>query len=270
MYENPLVFPPKDAINQWNDLRSLPIVDRNPRSSSTSVFVHLPSESYYNHQIFANTNLSASKEIKTIQKIANVIKEADEYISKLFTRRSISKALLPDVDRSETAPAKETAEQKDQRMKRLEMVRNATKPLFDDLNNLLTSTKKFSSDAVHLLFDVLSDFNTWEFGYTSDVLVQYFCRLFYRLATLDEMHMTKSSLVNDYTNLATYANSGLQENKQQFQEMKLWLSSLYSIENELLQLLSSIKPQFSKLLTTQSHIHILNLTPKSIFVLKCD
>ena len=240
MANQALLYPPKDVIEKWNDLTHSPILDNIPTSSPTNIFLHENCISHFHHLHFMNTSLSASKEIALIQTFENLSANLENYISRLFSRRSISKALLPSVDRSEIPKEVETAEEKQAREKRQELVRNAATPFFDELYNLLSETKKAASDTISEIVRFLGNTDIWNNGFYSSEIVHAFCILFYKLATLDEMHLAKPCLSNDFTNLLSYKNSGLDNDTAPYIELKTWVSMKNSIEIELLNLSQSI------------------------------
>ena len=233
MSEIHISIPAKDVIDNCKDINNIPILDNVPSSSPKSVFVHLSNVNHFNHREFINAGISASSEISSIQSMDEMSKIADDYISKLFSRRSISKALLPLVDRSEQKPDDETEEQRIAREKRQEAVRNASAPYFDELFELLSSTKDFVDVVKHRIIFFFSNTEAWESGKYSSEIVHSFCLLFYRIATLDEIHLVKPSLSNDLTNLLSYKSSGLEQQTQNFIDLKRWVSQENSIEFDL-------------------------------------
>lgn len=235
MSVRPIVFPTQSGIDEWNNIEKPPLVEDVEISSPASTFIHYTNMSYFHHQVFSKTHLTASKEITIIQQYDEFSKMADTFIYKLFSRRSVTKALLPLVDRSESVPENETPAAKTAREARAAAVRNASTPLFNELHDLLNDAKTFASDVVSHLTRLFSDEGIWGNGLWSTNLIHAICVLFYRLATLDEMHLVKPSLSNDFSNLMSYANSGLgTQNQQKYFELKNWISAENSIENELI------------------------------------
>lgn len=230
-----IVFPTQSGIDEWNNIEKPPIVEDVEISSPASTFIHYTNMSYFHHALFAKTHLTASREINTIQLFDDCIKAADHFIYDLYARRSITKALLPSVDRSEVIPDNETPQQAEERQARQAAVRKATEPLFTELYILLNDCKTFASDTVSHLIRLFSDNGVWSNGQYSANLIHAICRLFYRLATLDEMHLIKPSLANDFSNLMSYAFSGKgNQNQNEYIQLKQWISAENSIENELL------------------------------------
>jgi len=226
--------PTPDVIQSWNDLNEMPLLEVVPNSTPNSIFVSFPNEGYYHHHTYSRTALSASKNVLTIQKLIKVIENADISISKLFKRRSLSKALLAYVERAETIPPQETQEHKQGRLARAAALRSAAKPHFDELFELVTSTMSCANEITSALASVLRADAQWNEGMVSSSLVRYFCLLYFKMVTLDELHLVKSSLSNDFSVFISYMSSGLDNPPEPHTKLRQWLSTEFSIESMLL------------------------------------
>ena len=85
--------PNQSAIENWKSIDTIPIVETAPRSVPLSVFVRYPAETLFDRVLPVKAGLQATEVIALIQLVTQNVKDADDLLSDLYTKRSVSKPL---------------------------------------------------------------------------------------------------------------------------------------------------------------------------------
>jgi hypothetical protein len=217
-------LPSKQYIEAFSDLSRNPLVETSALNVPASIFVSLPNECSLTNFVYSNTNLTASQELRTIQRLEDLINQSSKLINQIYTWRSLGNPLITIFGRKKDDPK----------------LSAAVRPFYDNVLKLIQGTKLFSNEACSEIARIFKNESIWSTGQYSDSLLNYICILFDRLSILDELHVVKSALTNDATFLINYINeikTGDSEDTTN-RELRIWLSTHCSIENQLVDFIS--------------------------------
>lgn len=212
-------LPSKESIEQWNTLNSNIISESATCAVPNTVFIQYDNESFYNRVLFEKEIpfLTASSNVTNIKVFSDLINQADELIYSVYSRRSLSSALSPFIQAKKESKVDESF------------------PYYQEIFDLCSKTINFLNSSANILHGILDAATIWQGGHYSDSLLHTICQLFYKVTTLDEMKLFKSSLANDLTYLKGLAK-GAQFNDSNIQKIQMNINSAQYFETTLLNL----------------------------------
>lgn len=216
--EKGVQLPSKELIQKWNSLSDNIISESAACAVPNTVFIQYENEKFYKRNLFEKEIpfLTASSNVSRIKVFDDLINNADNFINRIYSRRSISNAL------STYVQAKKGT------------VINEAQPYFQEIFSLCSDAINFLNDCSSIIHNLFDTATIWQSGHYSDVLLDQVCTLYYKLATLDEMKLFKSSLANDLTFFKSLTK-GAQSTDTSIQELQMKINTAQLFDTLLLK-----------------------------------
>ncbi|OHT13614.1 hypothetical protein TRFO_03390 [Tritrichomonas foetus] len=216
-------LPQKPEIDQWNDINDLPIFGTANRSVPVISLIEQIDQDDYSNMPFSTISVPAARVLSTITQIEQVTKTIETHIAHIYTQRSKTQNLADELKANNINEAKITP---------------AAQKMYDEIINTFTSLKRDVDSAIQNISAVLAG-NMFENGIYSNELIDKLCLLIMRLETLGHLCPTRSALTDDVSNLTRLLNNKTDPAAfQNFQMLRMWLSTPQSIHRDLLSKVS--------------------------------
>lgn len=239
--ENWLNLPSKETLEQWNSLSVNPLPGTSAITAPQTIYISYSNEEFFNRTPFEKTNpmITAPQNISQIKLITEMIKHADTFIYPLYSRRSLSQAICTFISTNTktTYPAA---------LSDYESVFNFVKDMLGFI--------KDSIGILHRLFDIDT---FWKSGLYSSELLDATCTLFFKLTTLDEMKLIKSTLINDLTNFKSLAK-GTGYSDDNLNALRVLLAQSQYVDSALLKEEQSRKSEDKKIISSIFTTYIID------------
>lgn len=222
--------PTSSAIENWNSIDTIPIVETAPRSVPLSVFVRYPSETLLDRVLPVKAGLQATEVIALIQLVTQNVKEADDLLSDLYTKRSVSKPLYAYAEK---------LNQNSDAMKKA--VISLLTPLVAFLKKIQASTQSMIEN-VSLIF---KNDDIWSNGKYNDQLLDQISILIYKLTSIEQL-LSSKSLVTDISNLVKLSND--QAFGESTRLLRIWALTKNALTFQLFQNMKNLDENNFKIL----------------------
>lgn len=208
--------PTPSAIENWKNIDTIPIVGTAPRCVPLSVFVRYPAETVFDLVLPARAGLQATEVIALIQLVSQNVKDADDLLSELYSKRSISKPIYTYMEK---------LGQFSQNMK--SAVISILTPQIDFLSKIQLST----TSMIENITLVFKNDDIWNNGKYNDQLLDQISILIYKLTSLEQLLISKS-LINDISRLLKLIND--QEFASSTQKLRIWALTKNVLTSQLI------------------------------------
>lgn len=215
------MLPADQVVQEWNDLAALPLVSSAPRSVPLACFVQSPIADAFGRLPALSVGVSGSKTIQYVCEIDRYSSLIDKHIAKVYPMRSTTRGLEEAIGKNVNQTVAQIAEQ-----------------LKNNVAGKVLQAKKDASEAVQKIAQIFTDYQFWDQGQYSDLLVDHVCVLIFKVITLGKLCPTKMALADDFSVLHKLMRS--QGGYDGDMELRFWMNSPNAVRLELLKLLQGI------------------------------
>ncbi|KAH0790574.1 serine/threonine protein kinase [Histomonas meleagridis] len=219
------------------DLRDLEIVSTTPNSAPNATFLRIPTESCLNHEVYHNTDLAASNDIKSIILLKDFQSKIDKCIYKFYSRRSI---MAPLKNYFQSSPCDYS--------KISQVALLYLKPLME----FLVTTIEHVKDSTNCIFNVFVK----TADYSTELLDNIFM-LIYKLFCLDSIRGVKKQIYTDLSEFDRIFNVEFPHGNVVDPLTKKWLEDISPVMDSLVSKMKLLPPDKLAHASTSSYRYLL-------------